>query len=374
MNIKSISLYNFRNFVQVDAIEFTDQAVLVAAAPNATGKTNFLESIVMLLRARSWRANTEQCVRWGEKYFGLKSVINTGGADTAVSVKYHVPSKKLRVEENSAPASLVTFYSHYPLVLFLPEDVFMFSRGPAMRRNYFNQVLVCVPAYVSALVQYQRALKQRNSLLKQAQAAVEVNAWTDLVVEYGQVLWRHRENLVNFIAIHLNEVYARISGEVREFEVILSTSVPNTRDFKQALEGAFKIDQRYGYTTHGPHRDDLLITTEGRNLNAVLSQGQMRSLVMSLKLVAHQFITSITNETPLLLLDEALSELDNHRQEVLLQNLPESQILLTCTSVPAVLRQKSDVHLLDLRSIIEAPKNTETVKTPVNVVVSQVPV
>ncbi|MCH8748634.1 hypothetical protein IH781_02690, partial [Patescibacteria group bacterium] len=165
MNITSLTLHNFRNFWQSPEIDLPRGALLVAAAPNATGKTNFLESLVVLLRGKSWRGATEDCVRWGQESFTVRGEVEHGGIKSQLAVRYHRPTKKLRIEEDGSPASPITFFSHYPFILFLPEDSFLFAGGPALRRNFLNQTLVCSPAYVSALVQYQRALRQRNAAL-----------------------------------------------------------------------------------------------------------------------------------------------------------------------------------------------------------------
>jgi DNA replication and repair protein RecF len=350
MNIQRLLLSNFRNFQKAD-IEFPPNALLVAASPNATGKTNFLESIVMLLRGRSFRAPTGECVAWGEAGFHLQGIIERNEGVTNLAVAYDRASRRLRVEENQVPASPVTFYAHYPLVLFLPEDTFMFNRGPAARRNFLNRVLISSGPYVAALVQYQRALLQRNTALRGAALFAEVEAWTQLLVKHGEVVHQQRQGFVEFLATHLADMYELISGESRPFTVSLSGSALTGEAALAHYEATFPQEQQRGFTLSGPHREDVTITSRGHSLAAVLSQGQLRSVVIALKLVAHNFIHQITEETPLLLLDEVLSELDEDRQTALLRHLPPAQTLLTCTTVPAVLQGESRVQVLDLRTI-----------------------
>lgn len=355
MNIERVLLHNFRNFINVDEITFSPAALLVAAAPNATGKTNFLESLVMLLRGKSWRATPAECVRWEEEGFIIGGDVQRQGGSTTIAVRYHHPSRKMRVEESGVPASPITFYNHYPLILFLPEDTFLFARGPAQRRNFLNRVLVSQPAYVSALVQYQRVLKQRNTALKQASNPSDVAAWTELLVEHGLTLWSIRQQFVDFLATHLTEWYGKLSGEQQTFSVKLLATTIDRETFMKHLNDSFSYEQRYGYTLAGPHRDDIEITTnDNYPIATVLSQGQMRCLVLALKLSAHRFMATVTKEEPLLLLDEALSELDARRQELLLKHLPATQTLLTCTAIPHTVRQRDNVQLLDLRHIIAA--------------------
>jgi DNA replication and repair protein RecF len=356
MDIKWLSLTNFRNLKSGGEIELPNGGLLVAAAPNATGKTNFLESVAVLLRGKSFRARVDECVGWGEDSFIVQGEIERGGEKNSVAVRYYHPSRKMRIEEDGAPASVVAFYSHYPFVLFLPEDTFLLSRGPAQRRNFLNHILVCHPHYVAALVQYHRALRQRNAALKKAKSFSDIQAWTEILVEQAETVWHHRGNFVSFINSRISDMYGRLSGEKRLFEVELTYGASQADGFMKELEKSFSYERNLGYTVYGPHRDDMIIATDDREAQSVLSRGQTRSLVIALKVVAHSYMGQITKEEPLLLLDDVLSELDERRREALLENLPKTQTLLTCTTVPETLRARDDVYLLDLRSIVSLDK------------------
>ncbi len=358
MNLNKISLYNFRNFTQVDEIDLPGNALLVAAAPNASGKTNFLEALAFLLRGKSFRASVNECARWGEDYVGVGGVVVKGQEEAVLGVRYQVSTKKLRIEENGQPASLVTFFSRYPLVVFLPEDTFIFTRGPAQRRNFLNSILVSAPTYVSALVQYQRALKQRNSILKKVSGYSELEVWSQVLADYAEDVWQQRRSFIDFTQTRLNSVFESISGEKLDFQCNLIASCSDSKQLLEELKKSFRYESKYGYTMYGPHRDDLEIIIDNKPVAAILSQGQMRSLVIALKLIAHQYIYQITRERPVILLDEVLSELDEKHQDLLLLNLPNAQTFLTCTKVPSVLQQRNNAHVLDLRKIgIEVNNN-----------------
>lgn len=364
MDIKNLSMVNFRNLGHVKEIEFPSGGLLVAAAPNATGKTNFLESVAVLLRGKSWRTKTEECVAWGEDGFLLRGMVQREEGVRQVAVRYHRPSRKLRIEEDGAPVSAVTFYSHYPLVMFLSEDTFLFSRGPSTRRNFLNQVLVTHPQYLSALMQYHRVLKQRNKALKKARGADDVQSWTGLLIEQAEVLWRYRRSFVTVVDAQLTELYGRLSGETRRFKTQLVPGVSRTEDFGDELAAVFSQERRLGYTIYGPHRDDMVILTDGRPVGIALSAGQIRSLAIALKFVAHHYLTQATKEEPVLLLDDMLSELDERRQRMLVDNLPSTQAILTCTAIPAGIRERSDTYLLDLRAILKKKENEKTESVP----------
>lgn len=354
MTLRALSLYQFRNFAAVERLEFPEVGLLVAAAPNATGKTNFLESLVVLLRGKSFRGALEECVSWGAHELAVEGRLSRAGEEARLTVRYDGPRRKITLQENGEAVSPVVLYGRYPLVTFLPEDTFLFARGPSLRRNFFNHVLISRPAYLAALVAYQRALKQRNAALKTAQSWNEVEGWTRVLSEQAGTIWQERRGLTDFLASHLPRLYQDITGEARELTARFSPGAAHPEDFQRDLEADFASERRYHYTLSGPHRDDLEIRSEGRGVQTVLSQGQMRGLTVALKLANFQFLRQVTGETPLLLLDEVLSELDQERQEELLVHLPqEAQTLLTCTRVPKILKDRRGVHLLDLRKILE---------------------
>lgn len=351
MQIKRLSLYHFRNFDFVEQLDFPEANLLVAAAPNATGKTNFLESVVVLLRGKSFRAGLEECVGWGEQELTVQGVVEAGGEAVTLAVGYHQPRRRLTLLEDQEPISPVAMYARYPLVLFLPDDTFLFARGPGGRRNFLNHVLISRPTYVSALVQFQRSLKQRNAALKTARERAEVEAWTELLLRHGEQVWSERRTFGDFLASHLTRLYQELTGETRAFMVRFVPGAQHPEAWRQELERAFEAERRYHYTLSGPHRDDLEIFTGGRAIASVLSRGQMRGVVVALKVASWHFLHQVTQEKPLLLFDEVLSELDEERQNELLTHLPAAQVLLTCTRVPEALRGRSSVHFLDLHKL-----------------------
>lgn len=354
MRLQRLGVTNFRNLAAGSDISLPPRGLLVVAAPNAAGKTNFLESIVVLLRGRSFRARLEDCVAWGSDSFVLFGDVQ-GSETVRVAVRYHQGTRRLRVEQNGEPASLVPFYSRYPLVLFIPDDTFLFTRGPATRRSFLNQLLVGHTPYLSSLVQYHRVLRQRNIALKVGGRAGEVEAWTELLVEQAAVLWRHRETAVQFLATRVAESYASLTGERRAMTVRFMPGSQMPERFAGELAAQAAVEQRSGYTLTGPHRDDFMVLADGRPVVVALSRGQMRGLVLSLKVLMSQYLAQIAEEEPLLLLDDALSELDERRQVALLDSLPvAAQVFLTCTRLPRTVQRANEVYVLDLRELLAA--------------------
>lgn len=364
MRIRSLSLYNFRNFSGSHEIEFPSSNLLIAAAPNATGKTNFLESIAVLLRGKSFRAQNDECVEWGKDMFLVQGVLDYYDQQARLAVQYHVPSRRLRIEENSAPVSPITFYSHYPFILFLPEDTFLFHRGPAARRNFLNTTLVSSSQYLSAVVQYHRALRQRNAALKKAASVGDIAPWTELLARHAAGVWSHRQLFIQYLQSHLSSLYQELFQEAYTFEVSLITGASNPESFGELLREAWPYEEKYRYTLYGPHRDDIQVLVDGRPMTTVLSRGQIRSAVVAMKAAAFGFVQKRTGQTPLILFDEVLSELDEGRQEALLYHLPAAQVLLTCTTVPPSIKKKSDVHMLDLERIMSSVKDHSVLPEP----------
>lgn len=359
MKLKTLRLHNFRNFSSAHEVIFPNEPLLVAAAPNATGKTNFLESLHVLLRGRSFRASLSDCVQWGETGFQVAGRINHGDIDSYVSTRYEATKGRLLIQEDEAPISPVTFYSHYPFVLFLPEDSFMFTRGPAMRRNFLNSILISSSPYLSALVQYQRVLKQRNAALKQAVSKEDVEAWTSYLIEYARVIWSARQAFVQFLQHNLRGLYKDFTNEDLPFVPSFIPGASKPESFAEILEEAWLYETKYHYTLYGPHRDDFEITVQGREVKTALSRGQLRSLVLALKVAGYMFMKQTIREEPLLLFDEVLSELDEPRQRAVLAHLPHTQILLTCTHLPSQLKRRDDVYMLALSDILQPPTTSK---------------
>ena len=355
MYITNLSLQHFRNFREVESITFPARGLLVAVAPNAVGKTNFLESIYFALRGKSWRAQTGECVQWGEDSFGISLDLKRTQGESRLAARYDAQRKVLALLENGVPASLATFYSQYPLLVFLPDDTFMFYRGPSQRRNFLNTTLTALPHYFSSLVQYHRALRQRNAALKTASQASDLEVWNRLLVEHSEPIWNQRRLFIDFLTMQLPQVYRDIGGEEGRLEIRFVPGVNTSADFLATLAQAWPQETRYKHTLYGAHRDDMTIWYEGHQVQTALSRGQMRLLVIALKIVAYRYVEKLTGEEPLFLLDEVLSELDDGRQRRLLGHLPSSQILLTCTRLPAELKKRADVHMIDLRAILAPP-------------------
>jgi DNA replication and repair protein RecF len=355
MNIRSIAVHQFRNFEQAGPISFPSAPLLALLAPNASGKTNFLEAIVMLLRAKSFRSRAQECVEWGKDNFTVQGSVDYGEGAMKLSVQYAAHNQTMHIKENNAPVSPVTFFGHYPLVLFLPEDAFLFSRGPAGRRNFINSSLAGSRPYLGSVVQYHRALRQRNAALKRTQDSSEIEPWTELLATHAEALWAHRKPFVDYLAARIPALYAELFEEELPLTISFIPGASDTETFRELLSQAWPYEKRYRYTLYGPHRDDIEVRVDGRPVLSTLSRGQMRGLVLAAKVAAYGFMKQSLGQEPLLLFDEVMGELDPDRQQRLLSHLPSSQTIITCTSIPQEVASRSDAAVLDVRSFVKTP-------------------
>lgn len=354
MRIHSFSAHQFRNFDHIDQLVFPKAPLIAVLAPNASGKTNFLEAIVMMLRAKSFRSRAEECVSWGKDSFVVQGQVDAEGELLKLSVEYVVAQKKMRIQENGSLVSPVTFFGKYPYVAFLPEDAFLFNRGPVGRRNFLNSALAGSQKYLSSIVQYHRVLRQRNMAIKHAKTFEDIQAWTSLLVEYAQPIWLERLEFVDFLNKRVPSLYKELFFEDRDIQISLTLGAPSTESLGDILYESWEYEKKYKYTLYGPHRDDIAVAVDGRSADAVLSRGQIRGLVIAIKVASRAFIEQRIGRNPILLFDEILSELDPVRQESLLSRLPGSQTILTCTSIPEAIRAKSDVAIIDIRTFASA--------------------
>ncbi len=353
MNIRSLSIHQFRNFKHIEPIAFPEAPLLVVLAPNASGKTNFLEAIVVMLRGKSFRAHASDIVMWGEDTFVVRGEVERAGDTSLLAVTYDTKTKNVRIEENNVPISPVTFFGHYPFVLFLPDDSFLFNRGPVGRRNFLNISLASSRQYLASIVQYHRVLRQRNAALKKANHPEDIAVWTQMLAVHALDVWSHRKLLVEYLASHVPKIYENLFSEKLDIAISYIPGASRIESFQELLADAWQYEKKYRYTMYGPHRDDIEVLVNGKVASEAMSRGQLRGLVIAIKVAAYGYIKQLIGHDPLLLFDEVLSELDSGRQKNLLAHLPASQTILTCTAIPEEVRKRSDVFVLDVRPLVK---------------------
>ena len=324
--LRSLALRDFRNLARLD-LAFPAAGVAIVGE-NGQGKTNLLEAVYYLHLLRSVRgARDVDVVRFGAEGFHIAARAE-GGANHEVSAGFERAGRRKRVKLDGAePQRLSDALGALPCVLFSPADVDLVAGAPSSRRRYLDILLALSSRpYLAALQRYRHALAQRNAALRDAQrsaagsAAQRVAVWEAPLAEHGAVLWRERVNWTSQASPRFAEMCAAI-GEQSPVGMRYATALePSSRELPDvasaiaiALERKRALDIRRGITHSGPHRDDLALTLDGRELRAFGSAGQQRTAAIALRLLESETLRERLAAAPLLLLDDPFAELDVRR-------------------------------------------------------------
>jgi len=349
--LSSLHLYQFRNLGRVDWQPHPRANLLLGA--NAQGKTNLLEALFFLGTTKTLRpgATPDDLIQHEAAEAILRAqVVHKDGAltrDIEAQLRRGAPKKFLLNFKKLSPLSKI--FGQMPVVLFTPDDLDLVKTGPAARRLYLDlEISQASQAYLADLTRYQRALKQRNSALKmlaEGHAGLEaVHAFDEELIKAGCGVLRFRQQAVAQLEPLASDAQNRLAGHSEQLGLrYVSTvaapgaSLPKDEEalahqFRLRLRERAREEQARATTLSGPHRDDLEILLDGRPARLFASQGQQRSIALSLKLAEVQFLTQQLEESPILLLDDVLSELDLDRQAHLLGLLDERvQTFVTST-------------------------------------------
>lgn len=350
MTVNSVKIKNFRN---ISDLSFTaDNGVNVIYGENAQGKTNILESLWLFTGCKSFRgAKDNEFIKFGEDF----AKINLEFSDNLRNKKSEIiiSDKKKNVTHNGvqlrSSAELIgSFYA----VIFSPVHLSLIKDGPSARRKFLDTALCQLkPAYAQSLAGYKRALIQRNALLKDIHMNSGLydmlDTWDEQIARYSASVIKERLAYIDLLSDYSKGIYSGISENKEEFSVFYSRNDLKTENLSlndiylielNNLRDSRKEDIISKSTTVGPHRDDLEILINGVSARSFGSQGQQRSCALALKLGESEIIKRVTGETPVALLDDVMSELDEKRQDYVLNHINDRQVFLTCCDPSQVLR------------------------------------
>lgn len=340
MRLLSLRLHQFRNYREMELPLIHD--ITIFYGDNAQGKTNLLEGIYTAARGFSFRTRRdEELALFGTDAWAAQLGYEDQYGSHTLLVK-RAPSQGREKKETVWDGNKISTrqqYGRLNLVLFTPDDLWLVKGEPVLRRRFLDmEIAQTSPTYYELLSRYNRVLQQRNSFLKHWQkdgkaAEPQLVVWDQALVEQAAGILDLRLRALTGISAAARDVYARITGNNGELTLSYqqkkasATSVVEENPGRsywvqlllEELQKRHALDLLRGYTSVGPHRDDLDILHNGRSLKAYGSQGQQRTAALSLKLSELEFIRKIRGEYPILLLDDVLSELDQHRREKLLQ-------------------------------------------------------
>lgn len=334
---------NFRNY---DVLDFQPgSGINVILGENAQGKTNVLEALFMCAFGRSHRTSKDaELVKWDadQAYIGL-NMENFSGKHTIEFKFFQGESKKTFIDGAQA-ARNGELLGVLNVVLFAPENLKLVKESPLERRRFMDmEISQLKPAYFYRLQQYNIVLKQRNALLKESANALKpgrLAMWDEQLANLGEQIMLSRSEFIETLSGIAKNLHSFISGGKETLDVRYLPNIEPASDIRskilEKLSGSVQEDIRRGFTTCGPHRDDIYISINGNDARLYGSQGQQRTAALALKLSELTLIKAQKNEFPVLLLDDVLSELDETRQRLLFENMEGCQCVLTCTSLAGI--------------------------------------
>ncbi len=369
MTINSLFLNNFRNYV---AGEVTfNSGVNVIYGGNALGKTNVLEAVYMLAAGRSFRlAKNQDIIRFGQISGGFSARYQSYGKMNVAEFTL-LSDKKKRVRLNGVVLRKISEQiGSFAACLFCPEDLRLIKGSPLERRRFLNLSLCQLNYnYCHILNEYNKALEQRNALLKKPGITTNdksLAVWEDTLATYGAKLTAYRINYISKLSAIAADVHRDFCGEALAIEYISGianntsveqkandqTAAPLQENFLSALEATRSRDIALKQTSCGPHRDDIFFAINDKPAKIYASQGQQRSIAISLKLAETGVYRNVTGEQPVLLLDDVLSELDSRRREFILGSVPNMQVIITSTGVEVFKGfSQGAVNMIDVNGI-----------------------
>lgn len=357
MKCKNVSFSSFRN-IESQSCDFCDN-INVLWGKNAQGKSNILEGIYFFARGRSFRgAKEKEMIRFGDSIarLSLEFLRDTDNYPTSLEITIPQDGRK-NLKRNGAPLSgTKEMIGQFRAVLFCPAHLTLVSGGPALRRSFMDIALSQLyPAYLDSLSRYNRALVQRNSLIKKSQGSKNTfdkaiwETYAEQLATYGADISVRRGRYMSELSSFVEELFGAMT-EGRETPSLIYRSQGFTDDedtdlSKEKLYSSLmeNIDRELivGATLYGVHKDDIQVKLNGKDAKIYASQGQQRSLALSMKLAEGEMSKKIGGEYPVFLLDDVLSELDGDRRRFILQNLSDRQLIVTSCE-PDIFRAMAD--------------------------------
>ncbi len=335
--LESVKLTNFRNYPE-KTVSFTHPTTIITGK-NAIGKTNILESIYVGLFTKSFRAHDNQLISTNNDFFRIELSFYKN------QLLYYytlIPKRKKTIKHNNKIITLKESIGKYPVVLFEPNSILLFSLSPSIRRKYFDTLLYQLdPEYVQNSITYNKTLRQRNALLKKyKQLGVkpkldeQMSIYNIQLAAAGAYITRKRSEFLKKITPSLQEFYTKVSLDNKKIQTKFIASNTSEEDLLEKIQSNWGIDSSVGLTLIGPHREDFVVLFNNEPVKNFASRGEIRSLLLAFKFTELDLFAR-SSEPPILLLDDVFSELDETRQKLLIKNTKSFQTIITSTNIPS---------------------------------------
>lgn len=331
--IQKVSLRNFRCH---DEFELDcNRPTTLIIGENGSGKTSVLEAIYLALRGKSFKGVDKEILKRDADFY--RAEIDLIDAQKVI---IRFDGRKKEFEIDGKKSLRLPKKNRYPVVLFEPDNIYLIKSSPARRRDYFDELFKQIDDnYGVAVSKYNKALKQRNDLLKvEDVAADEFFSWNVMCANYGAEIAQKRIKYLAQINENLTEIYREIANNEDECSIKYLGEICDENKYLQILESNFQKDLYLGHTSFGVHRDDYEFIFNGEKADGSASRGEMRCIILALKFIESQILERETGKKPVVLLDDIFSELDETRQKHLINNFKNYQIVITSTAVPEEMR------------------------------------
>ena len=326
-----------------------DKSTNIFYGDNAQGKTNILEAVYLSGTTKSHRGTKDKdMIQFGANESHIETIVEKNGIKYQIDMHLKKNSPK-GIAINKIPIRKASeLFGIINIVFFSPEDLNIIKNGPGERRRFIDLELSQLDkVYLNNLSNYNRIVNQRNHLLKEIdynKGALEtLDIWDIQLIQYGNKIIERRQKFIEEINKIISNIHKKLTGNREDIKIVYEPS-NGALSFEQALLKNKEKDLRIKSTSVGPHRDDIAFLVSDIDIRKYGSQGQQRTAALSLKLSEIELVKQSIHDTPVLLLDDVLSELDKHRQNYLLDSILDIQTLITCTGVDEFVNHRFSIN------------------------------
>lgn len=347
MIIKSLELLDYRNYESLK-MNF-DQGINILYGDNAQGKTNILEAIYVSATTKSHKGSKDkEIINFDKEEAHIRTYLEKENVETRVDMHLRKNKSKGIAIDGQKIKKAADLMGLLNVVFFSPEDLSIIKDGPAERRRFADMELCQLDSfYLYNLNHYNKIIGQRNKLLKdmyfQPELKETLNIWDSQLVSFGSKIIERREQFVKQLGDIIFDIHKKLSGGKEELVIAYEPDV-SIEDFEKQMKYNQDKDIRLKQTTTGPHRDDFSFVVNGVDIRKYGSQGQQRTAALSLKLSEIELVKKISKDTPVLLLDDVLSELDSNRQNYLLNSIGNIQTIISCTGLDEFINNRFEIN------------------------------
>lgn len=310
--------------------------VTLITGDNGSGKTSLLEAIYIALQGGSFKGGDSEVMRFKAPWYRIDIVFDDGTTRTVKFDPGRTAGKK-QFEIHNKTNYRLTHTNKYPVVLFDPDELRLINGSPSRRRQFIDRFIAQFdPEYALSLRRYERALKQRNMLLKKRLNKNSLFVWDVSLSKYGAYIIDRRVRLLELLRPLLTLIYKEIAHTDDIVTIFYSEQYKNSIEQRllSELHQSAERDAALGSTSVGPHRHDILFELNGRPAAETASRGEVRTIILALKFLEVDILRDSTGKDPIILLDDVFSELDESRQTALMERFSNNQTIITSVSAP----------------------------------------